>query len=697
MDGPDGGVMCPWFETSYTRLLVDMHITDHHPDFMRRFDTGAFLGTILPTGIDACMVYACCHNGNCTYPTRVGHMHEGLGGRDLFGGVVSGLRAAGVHPIAYYTVVYHNESALRHPAWRVCLPGGQQHTGRYWLCCPNQPGYRDFCRAQLDEIVAYDIEGVFLDMTFWPGVCVCPACRERFLEESGEEIPARVDWEDGIWNRFTFARERWMNEFALELARHIKSRKPVTVTHQFSPITCDWTFGCNGDMVRAADYASGDFHGGHRHQLVGSKLLASYSPGVPFEFMTALNESLGDHSSPKPRHQLLREASNTLASGGAFFFIHDLNPDGTLTPSYYETLAGVTTSLRPFTQKLRALRPVLRAGTGLYFESSSKIDPAHGGMPVGGVCDTETNQSFAPNPYVDEVTGIARMLARTHRPFIITHKDRMETDRLGALILCHARFLADREADRIREFVRDGGTLVATGDSSLYDERGERRADFALADVFGVSATGLRSPSHHAVFDPATGATVSHYLSATKTSRSAGLVKATTAEILARVAVPVFAPEDPDRWASIHCNPCTEITDHPAVTLNRFGDGQCLYVHSHVLGIAQHAQESLAKSLFDRVLPPAIPTNAPACVEITIQQSLESPDRWLVSFLNYQDDRENLPVHGIEAAVCLPGGAVPKSALRVSTGESIRPEVHGGSIHLSIETLDVLEMFELET
>src|SRR5262249_53217704 len=42
----------------------------------------------------------------------------------------------------------------------------------------------------------------------------------------------------------------------------------------------------------------------------------------------------------------------------------------------------------------------------------------------------------------------------------------------------------------VRGFVERGGGLIATGQSSLFDERGEARADFGLGDLFGAHITG---------------------------------------------------------------------------------------------------------------------------------------------------------------------------------------------------------------
>ena len=55
------------------------------------------------------------------------------------------------------------------------------------------------------------------------------------------------------------------------------------------------------------------------------------------------------------------------------------------------------------------------------------------------------------------------------------------------LILPDQAALSDEELDKLRANVREGGKLLASGCSALWDETGKRRADFGLADVFGAS------------------------------------------------------------------------------------------------------------------------------------------------------------------------------------------------------------------
>ena len=284
-------------QNAYSRILIDNHITDIDPSFMTGFDPAEYVRMVKKAGVDSAMVYACCHNGNCYYPTKVGHMHKNLKGRDIFGEIVRLLNTNKIIPIAYYTVCWHNNSAKNNPEWQFTDLLGRNRSGRYWMCCPNNPEYRSFVKAQLEEITTYDIAGIFIDMTFWPGICFCKHCKSKYRQLHNVEIPVKIDWYDPNWVRFQRCRENWLTDFATEITENIKKLKPdITVTHQFSPVLLGWYLSLNSSFVNAIDYPSGDFYGGRDQQRLGTKMFSSFAKKLPYEFMTSRCVNLYDHT-----------------------------------------------------------------------------------------------------------------------------------------------------------------------------------------------------------------------------------------------------------------------------------------------------------------------------------------------------------------------------------------------------------------
>jgi hypothetical protein len=89
-------------------------------------------------------------------------------------------------------------------------------------------------------------------------------------------------------------------------------------------------------------------------------------------------------------------------------------------------------------------------------------------------------------------TGFMHALVRARMPYLPINADDIEAGggELKLLILPNVAGLSDAQCASIRRFVERGGSLFATGDSSLYNEWGDPRPDFALADLFGAHRVG---------------------------------------------------------------------------------------------------------------------------------------------------------------------------------------------------------------
>jgi hypothetical protein len=165
-------------------------------------------------------------------------------------------------------------------------------------------------------------------------------------------------------------------------------------------------------------------------------------------------------------------------------------------------------------------------------------------------------------------------------------------DRFETLVLPEVECLSDAHAEMIRQWVEKGGTLVGTFRCGLRDEKHRERSNFALADVFGVdyaeevkkyaytqegklrerfTAIYLESSGHPLaqVFGRGTAGLPGSFLRVHKTSG---------VEIL-RYRLPWMVEDLPNNhWYNWGPPPPGEETAGPAVTLNRFGTGQAVYM-----------------------------------------------------------------------------------------------------------------------
>jgi hypothetical protein len=93
----------------------------------------------------------------------------------------------------------------------------------------------------------------------------------------------------------------------------------------------------------------------------------------------------------------------------------------------------------------------------------------------------------------DHTLGWYQALIEARVQFEMVHDrllDVANVNQFKTLILPNIAALSDAQCDQLRAFVKNGGSLIATYETSLYDEWGVRRKDFGLADLFGVSWSG---------------------------------------------------------------------------------------------------------------------------------------------------------------------------------------------------------------
>ena len=120
---------------------------------------------------------------------------------------------------------------------------------------------------------------------------------------------------------------------------------------------------------------------------------------------------------------------------------------------------------------------------------------------IEDVADVAVLYSFASMGFNNDLPAVSWMLftqalIQSKIPFNIIFDEQLkDLSKYRVLVLADQECLSDDQMNLIRQFVNQGGGLVATEHSSLYTPWRLRRADFGLKDLFGVDAPhygGLR-------------------------------------------------------------------------------------------------------------------------------------------------------------------------------------------------------------
>lgn len=632
-----------WPNDAYRRILVDTHVPDWDERLLSRFDASRYVTTIAQAGFNSVMQYANSHVGLCLWPSKIGQVHRALKGRDFFGEVMNECTKRGLHRVAYYSLIFDIWAYDTHPDWRTQPDEEAKEffAGRTGTVCPNSP-YRDHAAACVRELTsAYNFEGIFLDMTFWPAVCYCPHCVERYRRECGTEPPHVVDWTDPEWRRFQRSREAWLLDFAHHITDTIHAIRPVTVTHQSATIFWDWRFGVPLELRDASDYVGGDFYGGPTQYSLVCKAYAGLTRTSPFEFYTSRTIDLHDFESVKPLDELKVSTAVATIHSAASLLIDAIRPDGTLNGSAYEYMAKVNAFTRPYEPFLGG-EPV--ADVAIYYDRASNYDPDERDIPVA--------KAGNRHPHLDAVIGMAAIVRENHTPWgVVTNVTLDQLSRYRAVVLSEIREMTPHQAASFRDFVASGGILFASGATSL-DPLAKAKPQFLLEDVLGVRFEGFTGTTctYLSPTDPWVHKVISPQQNVTFKGKMTKVTALPRTEILATVTLPFVAPDLGNRinahFAQIWSDPpALQPGTDPGIVVHRFGKGATIWWAAPIESSDHVINQRLVAALLRRFLtgPLAFEMDAAPWVEMTLMKQT-SAHRLLAGILNMQDQTPPDPV-----------------------------------------------------
>lgn len=407
-----------------------------------------------------------------------------------------------------------------HPEWQELYspdarPKGRRNVREPWNGingCWMSP-FGDFFIQQSVEIgKRVGFHGYNLDGFGTFALCYCRYCKKAYREDASAELPPRKDIKDLGYRKFMrWKLDRW-TDFVWRWQKAIKDVNPdfAAVPWSTGPGRwMHWTFAGIAECSVAANRLIDcpilelfwDFAPDQGSNLLPSFVIRYYR-GLSAERPVMMLPYFSVHAQMRPwAPQAERDfrVLSTLANG-ALCSIGNWMVNPQTPPSYYMDMIAAR---EPYTQGAKTVKwaAMLVSENSRLFYGVPEVGSELGGAWIGSGVDTPDISKLPASvrrlpAHVESALGVFRAMTEEQLPMdFITAQDIDEEERLNLykiLILPNVACLSDLQAQKIRRFVERGGGLVALHESSLYDEYGSRRDDFALADVFGASFKRVR-------------------------------------------------------------------------------------------------------------------------------------------------------------------------------------------------------------
>ncbi len=522
---------------------------------------------------------ACLSAGGCVayYPTDIKYHHRSAWMKDAdpFGDLVQGCRKLEMVVVARtdpHSIL--DDAAEAHPEWVAVDARGNKRrhwaAANRWVTCALGPYNFQFMTEVTKEIVRkYKVDGIFSNRWQGSGMCYCQSCQTQFKKFCGMELPRAQNPQDAAYRNWL----QWSNGRLFELWRlwdgEIRKINP------------------------AARFIANS--GGGSMTTLDMKTISQIAPTL-FADRQSRRGLMLPWANGKNGKEFRATFGRKPIVGIASIGIDDEHrwKDSVITEAELRIwLAdGIANGLRPWVCKFsgtvydKRWVPVVEKVYQWQWRNEKYLRNEENLARVAMVYSQQTGTYYGGEQkrrrVEDHELGMYQALVEARIPFEMAHDgllDAQHIDRYKLLILPNVAALSDSQCDQLRQYVKRGGSLLATFETSLYDEWGKRRENFGLSDLFGVSYAGkverdiknsyirVEAQTHHPIL---------------RGLEDAGRIINTVQRVDVK---PTVAMENPPltRIPSYPDLPMEEVyprvpkTDEPEVYLREFGAGRVVY------------------------------------------------------------------------------------------------------------------------
>jgi len=451
-----------------------------------KYDLNFWLDYFKRTHSDA----TCLSAGGCVayYPTKIPlhYRSKWLGNADAFGDLVSGCRKMNMVVIGRTDPhAAHQDVYDAHPDWIAVDADGKKRrhwaSPDLWVTCALGPYNFEFMTEVTKEIMSmYKVDGIFSNRWEGSGMCYCEHCQQNFQSSTGLALPRTNDPQNPSRRAYIV----WRQQRLFELWNLWDSEiRKISLGARYIPNTGGGALS-DLDMKRIGELAPTLF--ADRQAREG--LMPPWANGK--------------------NGKEYRATMGRKAIGGIFGV-------GVVGPHRWEDSVqngpeirlwvqdGIANGLRPWFTKFsgtlhdRRWLKVVEDLYGWHYRNEHYLRNEDSLARVAMVYSQQTAQFYAGpqarREVEDHTLGYYQAMIEARIPFEMVHDrllDSAHVDQFKVLIFPNIAALSNQQCDQIRNYVKRGGSIVATYETSLHDEWGVRRPDFGLADLFGASFDG---------------------------------------------------------------------------------------------------------------------------------------------------------------------------------------------------------------
>ena len=422
------------------------------------------------------------------YPTQIPFHHRSawMGDSDPFKELLTGCRKMGMNVIARTDPhATHQETFDAHPDWIAVDAEGRKRrhwaSPELWVTCALGPYNFEFMTAVHREIMSrYGVDGIFSNRWAGSGMCYCQHCQKNFFEAAGMALPRAADPQDLARRKYIVWRQQRLFQVWDLWDSEIRKLNPSA------------RFIANAGGGALSDLDMKEI--GRRASILFADRQARRGLAVPW----ANGKNAKEYRSTLGRKPV-----------GGIFSVGVEEPyrwkDSVQSEAEIRVWVadGIAQGMRPWFTKFSGVlydKRWLKTVEQIY-ERHYRAEPyLRNEAPlarVGLVYSQQTAWFYggprAQQKVEDHTLGMYQALVEARIPFEMVHDRLLEPDQIRQfklLILPNIAALSNGQCDQFRDFVKGGGSLLATFETSLYDEWGEQRRNFGLSDLFGVGYAG---------------------------------------------------------------------------------------------------------------------------------------------------------------------------------------------------------------